>query len=345
MKTYHPTKRTTISPRIHIFRIFAPPKIKLMQYHFAPLQGYTDAVFRETHAKHFKGIDAYYTPFCRVEKGEMRWHDQKEINPNRNPILFQEGRLVPQIIGNSAEEVTLLIQKIQEFGYNRVDVNFGCPFPMIAKKQKGAGILTCPEKVEEVLAALSQFSGMEFSLKMRLGMVAPDEALQLLPLINQTKLSHLTMHARLGKDQYKGEMDLESYETFAKACKIPLVFNGDITTLPQIQNTEAQFPNLSAIMIGRGLLQNPLLAEERLNNEVYTPVQKAAKLKKFLEELEANYAEVLNGGEIQLVQKLTTLWEYLLPEIDHKQRKKILKSKKLGDYKSNVAEALRSISK
>ncbi|MCQ2224982.1 MAG: tRNA-dihydrouridine synthase family protein [Paludibacteraceae bacterium] len=316
-----------------------------MQYHFAPLQGYTDAVFRETHAKHFKGIDAYYTPFCRVEKGEMRWHDQKDINPERNPTLFKEGRLVPQIIGNSAEEVTLLIQKIQEFGYKKVDVNFGCPFPMIAKKQKGAGILTCPEKVEEVLAALSQFSGMEFSLKMRLGMVAPDEALQLLPLINQTKLSHLTMHARLGKDQYKGEMDLESYETFAKACKIPLVFNGDITTLEGMQNIEEQYPNLSAMMIGRGLLQNPLLVEERINNAPYPAAKRNALLKSFLEELEAGYAEQMNGGEGQVVQKLTSYWEYLLPELDHKSRKKILKSKKMTDYKSGVTEALRATSK
>lgn len=316
-----------------------------MQYFFAPLQGYTDAVFRETHAKHFKGIDAYYTPFCRMEKGEMRWHDQKDINPERNPTLFKEGRLVPQIIGNSAEEVTLLIQKIQEFGYKKVDVNFGCPFPMIAKKQKGAGILTCPEKVEEVLAALSQFSGMEFSLKMRLGMVAPDEALQLLPLINQTKLSHLTMHARLGKDQYKGEMDLESYETFAKACKIPLVFNGDITTLEGMQNIEEQYPNLSAMMIGRGLLQNPLLVEERINNAPYPAAKRNALLKSFLEELEAGYAEQMNGGEGQVVQKLTSYWEYLLPELDHKSRKKILKSKKMTDYKSGVTEALRATSK
>lgn len=316
-----------------------------MQYFFAPLQGYTDAVFRETHAKHFKGIDAYYTPFCRVEKGEMRWHDQKDINPERNPTLFKEGRLVPQIIGNSAEEVTLLIQKIQEFGYKKVDVNFGCPFPMIAKKQKGAGILTCPEKVEEVLAALSQFSGMEFSLKMRLGMVAPDEALQLLPLINQTKLSHLTMHARLGKDQYKGEMDLESFETFAKACKTPLVFNGDITTLEGMQNIEEQYPNLSAMMIGRGLLQNPLLVEERINNAPYPAAKRNALLKSFLEELEAGYAEQMNGGEGQVVQKLTSYWEYLLPELDHKSRKKILKSKKMTDYKSGVTEALRATSK
>lgn len=314
-----------------------------MQYLFAPLQGYTDAVFRETHAKHFKGIDAYYTPFCRVEKGEMRWHDQKDINPERNPTLFKEGRLVPQIIGNSAEEITLLIQKIQEFGYKKVDVNFGCPFPMIAKKQKGAGILSCPEKVEEVLTALGQFSDMEFSIKMRLGMVAPDEALQLLPIINQTKLSHLTIHARLGKDQYKGEMDITSYEAFAKECKIPMVFNGDITSLESIQSIETHYPDLCGIMIGRGLLQNPLLVEERVCNAPYTPSKRNALLKSFLEDLEAGYAEQMNGGEGQLVQKLTSYWEYLLPELDHKSRKKILKSKKLSDYRANVAEALRKV--
>lgn len=316
-----------------------------MQYQFAPLQGFTDAVFRETHAKHFKGIDAYYTPFCRVEKGEMRWHDQKEISAERNPTLFEQGKLVPQIIGNSAEEVTILIQKIIEIGYKRIDVNFGCPFPMIAKKQKGAGILSAPEKAKEVLDALVKFPEVDFSLKMRLGMVASNEVLQLLPLINGAKLSQVTMHARLGKDQYKGEMDFAGYEAFTKDCFQKIIFNGDITTIEKVRATTERYPNLAGVMIGRGLLMNPALVEESLNQEAYTPSKRCAKLKAFMEELEAGYGEAMNGGEGQLVQKLTTFWEYLLPELDHKGRKKILKSKKLSDYRAAVNEAFRIIGK
>lgn len=314
-----------------------------MQYHFAPLQGFTDAVFRETHAKHFKGIDAYYTPFCRVEKGEMRWHDQKEISPERNPNLFEQGLLVPQIIGNSAEEVTILIKKIIEMGYQRIDLNFGCPFPMIAKKEKGAGILSHPEKVKEVLEATQAFPDTTFSVKMRLGMHEPSEAELLLPILNEERLSHITMHARLGKDQYKGEMDLDAFSLFIKGSAHPVIYNGDITRIEEINATMERFPSISAIMVGRGLLQNPCLVEEALSGTAYTTTKRISKIKDFLDDLENGYAEKLNGGEGQLVQKLTSYWEYLLPELDHKSRKKILKSKKLADYKGAFMEGLRSL--
>lgn len=314
-----------------------------MQYFFAPLQGYTDAVFRETHARLFKGINAYFTPFCRVEKGEMRWHDQKDINPERNPTLFEQGRLVPQIIGNSAEEVRILVKKIAEFGYKRVDLNFGCPFPMIAKKQKGAGILACPDKVAEVLGALKEFPEIAFSVKTRLGMNDKGEMEALLPLINGAKLSHVTLHPRIGKDQYKGELDMEGFQAFAGVCQAPLLFNGEVTDLAGAQTMADHFPSLAGIMIGRGLLQNPCLADECLNGEAYPTHQRITLIRNFMEELEAGYSEALKGGEAQLVQKLTSFWEYLLPELDHKSRKKILKCKKLGDYKGCMAEALRTI--
>lgn len=312
-----------------------------MQYLFAPLQGYTDAVFRETHAKHFAGIATYFTPFCRVEKGEMRWHDQKDINPERNPTLFEQGRLVPQIIGNSAEEVRILVNKIAELGYKRVDVNFGCPFPMIAKKQKGAGILACPDKVKEVLNTLKEFPDILFSVKTRLGMNEKGEMEALLPLFNGARLSHITLHPRIGKEQYKGELDMEGFQAFLGACQTSIVFNGEVTSLEGAQKVTERFPALSGVMIGRGLLQNPCLADECVNGEPYTGKKRIELIKNFMEDLEAGYAEALKGGEAQLVQKLTSFWEYLLPELDHKSRKKILKCKKLGDYKGCVAEALR----
>ncbi len=311
-----------------------------MKYYFAPLQGYTDAVYREVFEKHFKGMDAYVTPFCRVERGEMRWHDQKDINPERNQGLFSSHRLIPQIIGNTEEEVTLLVDKLHQLGYRAININFGCPFPMIAKKQKGAGILACPDKVENVLSAIKKYPDCSFSVKMRLGMESSSEGMQLLPMLNSAGLSHITIHPRLGKDQYKGEMDLQALDSFQKECKVPLLFNGDIVDQQTMEEVVKRFPNLEGVMIGRGLLMNPFLVEE-LNGAIIDRTEKAKRLRAFLSDLQEGYSLVMNGGEIQLVQKLASLWEYLLPDVEKRLRKKIMKSRKLSDYNSNVVEALR----
>lgn len=311
-----------------------------MKYYFAPLQGFTDSVYREVHSKHFSGLDAYLTPFCRVEKGEMRWHDQKDVNPERNENLSKTGRLIPQVIGNTAEEVDLLVSKLKSLGYRSVDINFGCPFPMIAKKQKGAGILLCPDKVKDVLSVVKLHPDISFSVKMRLGMTDPLECMEILPYLNEAGLKQITMHARLGKDQYKGDLDLLSFDKFRNACLVPLVYNGDIIDENSCRKIVEQYPNLQGVMIGRGLLQNPFLVEELIAGAAIPCAEKSKRLKKFVSDLTEGYSAVMNGGELQLVQKLTLFWEYLLPELDHRSRKKILKSKKLTDYNSNVAEAL-----
>ena len=312
-----------------------------MKYYFAPLQGYTDSIFREVHAKHFSGVDAYYTPFCRLEKGDVRWHDRKDLQPDRNPLLREQNRLVPQIIANTAEEVDILVNRLMELDYHRIDVNFGCPFPMIAKKQKGAGILASPDMVENVLSALKKYASCEFSVKMRLGMNEENEWVALIPLLNESNLKQITLHARIGKEQYKGEMHYEAFSDFMKQCKIPLVFNGDIVDLPSYLSMCEKYPSVSGVMIGRGLLQNPFLVEEIVSGSVVPVTEKVKRLKSFMSDLTEGYGNVMSGGELQLVQKLSSFWEYLLPELDHRSRKKILKSRKLSDYQSNVEEALR----
>lgn len=315
-------------------------KLFEMKYYFAPLQGYTDALFREIHAKHFNGIDAYYTPFCRMERGELRWHDQKDIMPERNIFLTDLNKLIPQIIANTAEEVDFLVPFLMEKGYRRIDMNFGCPFPMIAKKQKGAGILSCPDKVETVLLAMNKYKDCQFSVKMRLGMTDANECLQILPLLNDANLKQITMHARLGKDQYKGELDYDAFEKFYSQCKVPLVFNGDIVDVDSCAQITTKYPQLDGVMIGRGLLQNPFLVEEIINESVVPSAEKSKRLKKFVTDLADGYSNVMSGGDLQLVQKLSSYWEYLLPDLEHRLRKKILKSRKLSDYNSNVMEAL-----
>lgn len=298
------------------------------EFHFAPLQGYTDAIFRNAYHRFFGGVTAYYTPFIRVEKGNaFRNRDLRDIEPENNTVP----RLIPQILPGSPEEFRLLAELLLAKGYTVADINMGCPFPMIAGKRKGAGMLPFPELVEKTLSIINEYPRMEFSLKLRLGWENADECIILSNIINDLRLSHVTLHARLGKQQYKGEPDLESFQHFYEVCKHPLFYNGDLKTTEACQQILMKFPMLRGVSIGRGLISSPLLAKEFRENETFTEKERMSLLAGFHQALFSAYSERLQG-ERQLLMKMKTLWEYFLPEADRKALKKIKKSNKLSEY-------------
>ena len=226
--------------------------------HFAPLQGYTEAFYRNAHAKYFGGVDTYYTPFVRLERGDPRRRDVRGIEPEENKVPH----LIPQLIASSAEKAEVILSLFIEKGYREADINLGCPFPLLARRHNGSGILPYPEEVKALLSIVTRYPQISFSVKMRLGWEQPDECLALAPILNDLPLRQITMHPRLGKQGYKGEVDLEGFSAFREVCRLPLVYNGDIHLVEDIQRISKQFPSLAGIMIGRGLLANPALALE-----------------------------------------------------------------------------------
>ncbi len=296
----------------------------MIPIHFAPLQGYTDRYYRNIHRKFFPGVAAYYTPFVRYEKGEVRKKELRDTDPAND----RTGCLVPQLIASTFEEAELLASSLVAQGHRRIDINMGCPFPMLAKRQKGSGILPYSDKVAQVLQVVTRFAEVKFSLKIRLGWLDKEEAKRLLPIFNPLPLEHITLHARLGIQQYRGTPDLEAFSGFASGCHHPLLYNGDITTVEEIICLEKNFPRLKGVMLGRGLLANPCLATEY--NYGISP--SAAALEQFHEALLETYSEILQG-ETQLLNKMKTVWDYLLPDADKKCRKRIGKSTRIRAYK------------
>uniref|UniRef100_UPI0005A7614F tRNA-dihydrouridine synthase family protein n=1 Tax=Bacteroides neonati TaxID=1347393 RepID=UPI0005A7614F len=199
--------------------------------HFAPLQGYTEAPYRDAHATVFGGIDTYYTPFVRIERGEFRRKDTRDIEPENNHVAH----LVPQLIASDVEKAKTILALFIEKGYREVSINLGCPFPILAKRHNGSGMLPYPEEVKALLAIVEQYPEIRFSVKMRLGWENPEECLALAPLLNDLPLEHIALHARLGKQQYKGEVDLDAFAAFADICQKPLIYNGDLLTVEDIQ--------------------------------------------------------------------------------------------------------------
>lgn len=306
--------------------------------HFAPLQGYTDAIYRSAHARIFGGVASYYTPFVRLEHGDFRRKDVRELDADNNRGV----NLTPQLIASTPEKILRILALFIEKGYKNVDINLGCPFPTLAKRHNGAGLLPYPDEVKALLmAAIEAHPEIQFSVKMRLGWEDANECMALLPLLNSLPLSHITMHPRLGKQQYKGEVDLEAFQRFYAECEKPLIYNGDLLTLEDIENISNRFPRLGGLMIGRGLLANPALAIEYQQGAPLSPKEKIEKIRLLHADVFSQYGNLLEGGDLQLLTKMRTFWEYLLPDGDRKAKKVIHKTSKLSNYQAAVSNLLK----
>ena len=294
---------------------------------FAPLQGYTDAVYRRAHYECAGGVDEYYTPFVRIEKGEVRKKDLRDIDPERNAGV----PTVPQLIAKDGDEFARLCDALQEQGWNRIDLNMGCPFPMQVKAGRGSGLLQYPERVGEIACEMQRRPEVTFSIKMRLGQGSLDEGLGVLPIVNEMPLVHITMHPRLGQQQYKGAVDMEAFWRFLEECKHPMVYNGDITewSLSHSSTQPLSTPKIKGVMIGRGLLAQPWLLSDKEPKEV---------IKQMHKHIYRHAVEDL-CGDSQILSRLHAFWEYL--DIDRKVKKAIMKTTTLPRYREAVAECLR----
>ena len=304
--------------------------------HFAPLQGYTDSVYREAHARIFGGVATYYTPFVRIEKGGFRNKDLKDIACDRN----RQVHVIPQLIASSPDEFRSIVRLFQENGYREADINLGCPFPMQVRVHRGSGLLRYKEEAESLLRTIEEFPDISFSVKMRLGWECAAESFALLSILNKLPLKHITLHPRLGVQQYKGAVDWEGFSRFYEECEHPLYYNGDLVGPEDIQGIMERFPGLAGIMLGRGLLASPWLAAEFVSGQVLTVNERRDKLALFHESLMDEYAARLEGGEHQLLSKMKTIWDYLLPGADKRLRKKVSKSTSLTSYQSAVRDLL-----
>ena len=296
----------------------------------APLQGVTDNVWRMAQHSVFGGVDAYYAPFMRVERGEVRRKDLRDVEPDRNAGIT----LIPQILACQPDHALMMVDALKQRGYSRIDVNLGCPFPPIALHRKGSGMLAYPELAEALFAALAAVDGVEYSVKMRLGWDQPDQWRDILPLMDILKPVNIAVHPRIGKQQYKGDLDIGQFEALMAASPWPIVYNGGLRTVEDIEAVVSRYPNLAAVMVGSGLAANP---------GMFAPDATPDDYRRFHDLLVDGYTDQLNGGEAQLVRHLQDIWQTFLPGTGHKLFKAIRKSRTLDQYQTAASAALADV--
>lgn len=296
--------------------------------HFAPLQGYTEDVYRRLHNDVFGGVSSYTTPFVRIEHGAPRSKDMRDVRPE-----FNEGvNVVPQVIASDAKEMETLLEVLMSLNYRRVDVNMGCPFPLQTRHGRGAGLLSRPEKIEEIASVMRKYGDVLFSVKMRLGLNDKNEWRNVLPVLNELELEHITVHPRVATQQYKGEVDMDAFDSLLSMTQHKVVYNGDVLTVEEIDGLHQRYGSrLSGIMIGRGLLARPPLAREYADDTVWSERELIEKILAIHEKMREHYARII-PGEAQQLGKLRSFWDYLEPTIGRKQWKKIVKAGNMKNY-------------
>lgn len=309
-----------------------------MEFHFAPVQGHTDAPYRHFHSKFYGNQQEYYTPFIRWENMGIRQRDLKDLNSDLNNNLI----LVPQIIFRNKEELKSLINKLKENGEKRIDLNLGCPFPLQTGHGRGAAAISNQELGKDIEELISENPDIQFSVKMRLGFKEPDEWKNLLPILNNISLKHIAVHPRTAKQQYEGELNLEEFKAILDESKNPVIFNGEIKTPADIAKIEHSFPGIKGIMIGRGLLGRPSIIEEYSNGKEFDKEKRIYKMIDFHNELYRYYEKVLCGDN-QILMKIKPFWEYAEKEIGKKPWKNIKKATSVPKYKTALSTIIQNI--
>lgn len=311
-----------------------------MEIYLAPLQGLTDWIFRESFSQHIGKFDKTFTPFVRVQNGDFYRPSQcNDLLPEHN--TFQKP--IPQFLGNNADSFKRFEELCLEHNYDEVNINMGCPFPMVTGKRMGAGLLANPAELAKLLEEIFADTKLKISIKCRLGLENPAEFEPLIPIFNEFPLEEIILHPRVGKQQYKGEVDMEAFGCYAPQLKHSVCYNGDILTVGDVVRIQAIAPQINKIMIGRGILQNPFLLAEIRNQEL-TKSQKAIMLRNFqlsiIEHCKQKYS-----GDLHMLKRLEELWEYQSKgfEDGHKIYKQVRKSKTLAQYETVVFKAINEL--
>lgn len=294
----------------------------------APLQGFTDFVWRNAHTEVFGNVDIYYTPFMRMVNHSIPNRYIADVNPENNVA-----RIRPQILATYPEDATLMVKQLRDMGYTEIDINLGCPHPPIAGKKKGSGMLAHPAMCEELFVGLSKIEEVRYSIKMRLGYDSFHQWQDILPLMDIISPMEIVVHPRMGKQMYRGEVNTDEFSMLYEACHYPIIYNGDITSTSQIELLQHRYPQLSGVMVGRALLAKPYL---------FCNYVDSTDLERFHSILYSQYQKHLLGGEHQILTKMKSLWEYFLPDADKKLRKAIKKCNSIARYEQIVAQIFKN---
>ena len=297
----------------------------------APIRGVTNFIYRNALNRQFGGVDSALAPYIVT-------HSDRKLNARQLKDLdsvINDLQTTAQVLTKNADEFLEVAKIFKTLGVQNINLNMGCPYPMVANRLKGSGLLTQPKLVNDLLSEISKKCSLPFSVKLRLGREDRNEIDKLIPIINELKIE-TTIHPRLGKQLYKGSVDLEAFEILLEKLNIPPCYNGDIENISDFLKIQKRFPTISKWMIGRGALNNPALFSQ-IKGKLYSASTYKEKLFLFHQEIAKGHLE-LDNGHSDFLSKMKGQWFYLSNTFSdsHKVMKKIKKSKSIQHYQDSI---------
>lgn len=275
-----------------------------MKYYFAPMEGITDYIFRNVHQQYFPGTDKYYTPFFSpTNDGRFPPRNMRDFDPDVNRGVS----VVPQLLTKYGMDFLWAAKALTDLGYKEINLNLGCPSGTVTAKGKGSGLLSNLEGLKCLLDEIFEKPPAEISIKTRLGRNDPEEFPRLMEIFNQYPIFELTVHCRVGADFYRKPARPEYFALPIAESMAPVCYNGDLTTLEQIEKIQRRYPEVSALMLGRGAVADPALIRRIKGG----PTADRETLQKYSEELFERYS-VAFGSAKSALGRMKEIWFYQL---------------------------------
>ena len=295
-----------------------------MTIYFAPMEGVTDGILRQTHNRIFGGIDVYCLPFHKLTQSlSLLTREIRDTAPEENEGL----NVLPQALTRDPEQLSAWLYYISECGYPCADLNLGCPSPTVTRRGRGSGMLQDRGYLRSFLDRLfSNTLPVSLSVKTRIGYESPEEWPDLAELLSGYPFAHVAIHVRTTKEQYTGAVHPEAFE-YALQKGIPHpVYNGDLRTPENVQTLIARCPGTEAVMIGRGLLADPALARRIRGGKEASEEELTAWYTTLYEGWKSRFHETIALGRIKKLME----W----PSEGDIRRKRLLR--RAGDIESCI---------
>ncbi|MBD9241380.1 MAG: tRNA-dihydrouridine synthase [Ruminococcaceae bacterium] len=304
-----------------------------MNYYVAPMEGLTDRVWRQAHQKWFGWAGApakYYAPFLSPPENRVLIKKKMaELAPEANP----GAPVVPQLLAKDGALAAWMVGQLRQLGYTEVNLNFGCPSGTVTAKGKGSGMLRDLDKLDAFLAALFAEAEGPLTVKTRLGVEKPEEFAAVLEVYNRYPIAELTIHPRVMRQQYRGIADREAFAKALPECRMPVCYNGDLTTVEQLRAFETDFPAVQSLMVGRGIIADPALFRQALGG----PPATKEELRGYLDDLYQDYT-ALFGSAGCAISRMKGHWFYLIHRFEGSERleKQLRKLREPWEYETVV---------
>lgn len=283
-----------------------------MKWYLAPMEGITGFVYRNAYHKYFAPFDKYFTPFLSPNpKGRLAPQEIADLLPDHNRNLY----VVPQILTNRADDFIRLVKILQEdYGYQEVNLNLGCPSKTVVSKYRGAGFLEKVSALDQFLQQIFENVPIEISIKTRIGRWDADEWDALLNVYRQYPLKELIVHPRVQKDYYNNKPNLDAFKKVYEQRHFQLCYNGDIFEAEDYAKIFNHFPELQQVMVGRGVLRDPSLLGKCIKNDMTTMKSYIG----FHDALLEGYLTTIHG-EQNAIFKMKEIWGYFSKSFEENQ--------------------------